>query len=82
MRRSATIALVLTMTAALFVPQAVAQTTHRHRKSEQHHTLTPEQRARNKAIIIKFKACHKKAVAQKVPPKERYGFMKSCLAGN
>lgn len=80
MRRSATIALVLAMTAALLVPQAQAQAVHHHQKTQ--HEVTPEQRAHVKAINVKFKACHNKATAQNIPPDQRYTFMKTCLAGH
>jgi psiF repeat len=51
------------------VPHALAQTSQ----------PTPEQL---KAANAKFTACHNKAVATKVGPKDRRAFMKSCLAGS
>jgi len=43
------------------------------------YSLRPEQL---KAANAKFTACHNKAVATKVGPKDRRAFMKSCLAGS
>ena len=87
MQRIATIALTLA-TAAALLPQAWAQTTpskpHKHHHYVKHTapqtSLTPAQREEVKALNVKFAGCRSKTDAQKLEPKERRAFMKSCLA--
>lgn len=75
MQRIAFIAVTLATTAVLLMPQALAQT------ATPQSSLTPQQREQVKATNVKFTACHNKAVVAKIAPKDRRGFMKSCLAG-
>ena len=73
MQRIAFIAVALAATAVLSMPHALAQTPKT--------SLTPQQHQEVKATNAKFTACHNKALAAKVAPKDRRGFMKSCLDG-
>jgi hypothetical protein len=88
MQRIPTIALTLATAAALLLPQAWAQTPsskpHKHHHYVRHTapqtSLTEAQREEVKGLNVKFAACRSKTNAQKLEPKERRAFMKSCLA--
>ena len=76
MQRITNIALTLATAGMLLLSQALAQTSSPPPQS----SVTPQQHEHVRAMNPKFKACHNKAVAAKIAPKERRSFMKSCLA--
>jgi hypothetical protein len=69
--------IAVSLAAVLLIPPAFAQTPPPSRP----HSLTPQQHQEVKAKNVKFTACHNKALAAKVAPKDRRAHMKSCLAG-
>jgi hypothetical protein len=78
MQRITYIALTLATACMLLISQVLAQTSAPPPPKS---SLTPQQHEQVRAMNPKFKACHNKAVAAKIAPKERRSFMKSCLAG-
>jgi hypothetical protein len=77
MQRITSILATVAVAGALLISPSLAQTSTQPPKS----SLTPQQREEVRAMKPQFTACHNKAIAAKVGPKDRRAYMKNCLAG-